>query len=58
MSAFAINFSLKPLGDIVPWGGEQKSLLWFGMTGSELWITAALFEKMKKELSTGGKYDL
>lgn len=53
MSAFAINFSLKPLGDIVPWGGRQKSLLWFGMTDSELWITAALFEKMKKELLTG-----
>lgn len=53
MSAFAIIFSLKPLGEIVPWGGEHKSLSWFGMTDSELRIIAALFEKTKKELSTG-----
>lgn len=38
-TGFAINFALKPLCAIVPWGGKHKSLLsWFGMTDSELWI--------------------
>ncbi len=40
MSGFRINFSLKPLCEIVPWDYEHnKSLSWFGMTYGELWIT-------------------
>ena len=39
MSNFKINFSLKPLDDITPWGGTKPSLHWFGMTDGQLWIT-------------------
>ncbi len=39
MSNFKINFSLKPLDDITPWGGTKPSLQWFGMTDGQLWIT-------------------
>lgn len=35
---FVINFALKPLGAIEPWGDKHKSLSWFGMTDGELWI--------------------
>lgn len=37
-AGFAINFALKPLCAIIPWGDKRKSLSWFGMTDSELWI--------------------
>lgn len=41
MSGFKIHFRLKELDDIVPWGQEPyRSLHWFGMTDSLLWIDA------------------
>lgn len=39
MSGFKINFKLRPLERIAPWGVKEKSLSWFGMTDGELWIT-------------------
>lgn len=41
MSGFRINFKLKPLGEIEPFGEKGRwSLSWFGLTDSLLWITA------------------
>lgn len=41
MSGFRINFKLKPLGEIAPFGEKgRRSLSWFGLTDGLLWITA------------------
>lgn len=37
---FQIHFQLKELENIIPWGDDQKSLHWFGLTDGLLWITA------------------
>lgn len=37
---FKINFALRDINDIVPWGEESPSLHWFGLTDADLWITA------------------
>ncbi len=37
---FRINFKLRDIDKIVPWGEERPSLHWFGLTDSDLWITA------------------
>ena len=36
---FRINYELKKPKEIVPWGEENKSLTWFGLTDGLLWIT-------------------
>lgn len=53
-TGFAINFALKPLCAIVPWGGKHKSLSWFGMTDSELWIRVG--EQTIYEYSDAARY--
>lgn len=35
---FRINHILKKPDEIVPWGGENKSLHWYGLTDGLLWI--------------------
>ena len=40
MSGFKINFVLRDIGRIVPWGEKKDYLSWFGLTDSDLWITA------------------
>lgn len=35
---FRINYQLKNPREIVPWGEENKSLTWFGLTDGLLWI--------------------
>ena len=37
---FRINYELKKPRDIIPWGEENKSLTWFGLTDGLLWINA------------------
>lgn len=37
---FRINYVLKKPDKIVPWGGEKKTLHWFGLTDGLLWINA------------------
>ena len=37
---FRIHYTLKKPQEIIPWGEAQKSLHWFGLTDSLLWIEA------------------
>lgn len=37
---FKIHFQLEELDKIIPWGDQQKSLHWYGLTDGLLWITA------------------
>lgn len=39
MSGFGINFKLREIGDIVPFGEDRDYLSWFVLTDSDLWIT-------------------
>ena len=40
MSGFKINFVLRDIDKIVPWGEKRDYLSWFGLTDSDLWIKA------------------
>ena len=37
---FKINFALRDINDIVPFGENRDHLSWFALTDSDLWITA------------------
>lgn len=39
MSGFKINFVLRDVEKIVPWGEEGDYMSWFGLTDADLWIT-------------------
>lgn len=40
MKEFKINFTLRDIENIVPWGENRDYMSWFGLTDSDLWITA------------------
>ncbi|MBQ0896075.1 hypothetical protein KBX37_23770 [Micromonospora sp. U56] len=34
------QFELRPLDDVPPWGGDRRTLHWFGLTSGWYWIEA------------------
>lgn len=57
---FKINFRLRELDKIVPWGENGGSLHWFALTDSELWITAGemtIYEYSEAALEQWKEYE-
>jgi hypothetical protein len=46
-SMIRFRFGLSPLGEVSPWGGNQPSLHWFGLTEGRYWIQVGEHELLR-----------
>ncbi|RKR91536.1 hypothetical protein BDK92_5935 [Micromonospora pisi] len=52
------HFGLDPLADVPPWGGDQPTLHWFGLTSGWYWIEADRHQLLRYSEQAVRRWDL
>src|SRR5690349_19788172 len=55
---FRIEFELRPLTEVPPWGDDRPTLHWFGLTSGWYWITAEGGEFLRYSDAAVRRWDL
>ncbi|GAB3932136.1 DUF5984 family protein [Micromonospora vulcania] len=53
-----IQFELRPLADVSPWGGDQPNLHWFGLTSGWYWIETDRHQMLRYSEQAVRRWDL